>query len=122
MSIFPDFSTKQWAILIKSLRDAQIASISDRKVLGKATSLPGAPFGPICSPFGRLDAVGIEYGRSEEHKSELQSLMRTSYADFCLKKNRLGTNNTSRHPNTLVIEHAMVTINHSMDATVRANT
>src|SRR3546814_7474888 len=24
--------------------------------------------------------------RSEEHKSELQSLMRTSYADFCLKK------------------------------------
>src|SRR3546814_2250036 len=30
--------------------------------------------------FGRLR------GRSEEHTSELQSLMRTSYADFCLKK------------------------------------
>src|SRR3546814_12989455 len=26
--------------------------------------------------------------RSEEHTSELQSLMRTSYADFCLKKKR----------------------------------
>src|SRR3546814_7641992 len=25
-------------------------------------------------------------GRSEEHTSELQSLMRSSYADFCLKK------------------------------------
>src|SRR3546814_8006707 len=25
--------------------------------------------------------------RSEEHTSELQSLMRISYADFCLKKN-----------------------------------
>src|SRR3546814_4246007 len=25
-------------------------------------------------------------GRSEEHTSELQSLMRTSYADYCLKK------------------------------------
>src|SRR3546814_5852119 len=25
-------------------------------------------------------------GRSEEHTSELQSLMRISYADFCLKK------------------------------------
>src|SRR3546814_9229487 len=25
--------------------------------------------------------------RSEEHTSELQSLMRNSYADFCLKKN-----------------------------------
>src|SRR3546814_7270790 len=27
-------------------------------------------------------------GRSEEHTSELQSLMRLSYADFCLKKNK----------------------------------
>src|SRR3546814_1057422 len=26
--------------------------------------------------------------RSEEHPSELQSLMRLSYADFCLKKNK----------------------------------
>src|SRR3546814_10539114 len=26
--------------------------------------------------------------RSEEHTSELQSLMRHSYADFCLKKNK----------------------------------
>src|SRR3546814_1129785 len=27
-------------------------------------------------------------GRSEEHTSELQSLMRTSYAGFCLKKKK----------------------------------
>src|SRR3546814_5283040 len=31
-------------------------------------------------------AVGIDRVRSEEHTSELQSLMRTSYAVFCLKK------------------------------------
>src|SRR3546814_2239200 len=31
-------------------------------------------------------AVGGELGRSEEHTSELQSLMRISYAVFCLKK------------------------------------
>src|SRR3546814_7037676 len=30
--------------------------------------------------------------RSEEHTSELQSLMRTSYAVFCLKKNKHATN------------------------------
>src|SRR3546814_7900244 len=30
--------------------------------------------------------------RSEEHKSELQSLMSISYAVFCLKKNILTTN------------------------------
>src|SRR3546814_5059196 len=29
-----------------------------------------------------------EYLRSEEHTSELQSLMRTSYAVFCLKKKK----------------------------------
>src|SRR3546814_4114663 len=29
------------------------------------------------------------YGRSEEHTSELQSLMRISYAVFCLKKKNL---------------------------------
>src|SRR3546814_4115553 len=31
-------------------------------------------------------AYGINTGRSEEHTSELQSLMRISYAVFCLKK------------------------------------
>src|SRR3546814_5134067 len=30
--------------------------------------------------------AGATRGRSEEHTSELQSLMRTSYAVFCLKK------------------------------------
>src|SRR3546814_5946837 len=34
--------------------------------------------------------------RSEEHTSELQSLMRISYAVFCLKK----TNKTQNHENT----------------------
>src|SRR3546814_6720717 len=29
---------------------------------------------------------GVALGRSEEHTSELQSLMRISYAVFCLKK------------------------------------
>src|SRR3546814_9982102 len=40
---------------------------------------------------GRLDAmladsVNLDDGRSEEHTSELQLLMRISYAVFCLKK------------------------------------
>src|SRR3546814_7923403 len=32
--------------------------------------------------------------RSEEHTSELQSLMRISYAVFCLKKKKITTTNT----------------------------
>src|SRR3546814_6261101 len=37
-------------------------------------------------------AVGLgRHGRSEEHTSELQSLMRISYAVFCLKKKKTKT-------------------------------
>src|SRR3546814_6001720 len=35
-----------------------------------------------------LDAEAPACGRSEEHTSELQSLMRISYAVFCLKKKK----------------------------------
>src|SRR3546814_10112104 len=35
------------------------------------------------------------FGRSEEHTSELQSLMRISYAVFCLKKKNIKSNYTT---------------------------
>src|SRR3546814_7261646 len=35
---------------------------------------------------GTIDGVAFDGGRSEEHTYELQSLMRNSYAVFCLKK------------------------------------
>src|SRR3546814_10009236 len=42
-------------------------------------------------------------GRSEEHTSELQSLMRISYAVFCLKKKKdnkhIHTKHTTHHVN-----------------------
>src|SRR3546814_6290734 len=34
------------------------------------------------------ELVALASGRSEEHTSELQSLMRNSYAVFCLKKKK----------------------------------
>src|SRR3546814_6593582 len=34
------------------------------------------------------DAGAVRLGRSEEHTSELQSLMRISYAVFCLQKKK----------------------------------
>src|SRR3546814_6847084 len=42
--------------------------------------------------FGRVSALPIGTLRSEEHTSELQSLMRISYAVFCLKKKKHDTN------------------------------
>src|SRR3546814_4782563 len=38
--------------------------------------------------LGIRQAVALAGGRSEEHTSELQSLMRISYAVFCLKKKK----------------------------------
>src|SRR3546814_13975729 len=48
----------------------------------------GEPLGlGVVGPGGRLARrAGEAIGRSEEHTSELQSLMRISYAVFCLKK------------------------------------
>src|SRR3546814_4943548 len=44
--------------------------------------------------------------RSEEHTSELQSLMRISYAVFCLKKKKNLDNNITHHAvRTLYIQH-----------------
>src|SRR3546814_2802317 len=42
-----------------------------------------ATFVPLAEETGMIVPLG---GRSEEHTSELQSLMRNSYAVFCLKK------------------------------------
>src|SRR3546814_5112045 len=39
--------------------------------------------------FRQVLLLGVDRARSEEHTSALQSLMRTSYAVFCLKKNRI---------------------------------
>src|SRR3546814_3330652 len=38
--------------------------------------------------FAEVIASSVSVNRSEEHTSELQSLMRISYAVFCLKKNK----------------------------------
>src|SRR3546814_3637873 len=47
-----------------------------------------------------MDRIGAHTLRSEEHTSELQSLMRISYAVFCLKKkttNNTKANNKQNH-------------------------
>src|SRR3546814_2506909 len=47
----------------------------------------GIEAGEIVWPYPQIQRLGdLANYRSEEHTSELQSLMRISYADFCLKK------------------------------------
>src|SRR3546814_10842315 len=55
------------------------------------------------------DLSGIDLGflgdRSEEHTSELQSLMRSSYAVFCLKKKKIIIYSIHRHHVTALIKY-----------------
>src|SRR3546814_5086277 len=52
------------------------------------------------------------YTRSEEHTSELQSLMRISYAVFCLKKKTNSINNTQ--PTDYTYHYNIVTMIHKI--------
>src|SRR3546814_5071796 len=60
------------------------------------------PFGLYRRAVGGVcrGADGVEH-RSEEHTSELQSLMRISYAVFCLKKKKHYINNTISRISTM---------------------
>src|SRR3546814_1681777 len=48
---------------------------------------------------------GLQPSRSEEHTSELQSLMRISYAVFCLKKKTHTLNKTTNNPYTMCTDY-----------------
>src|SRR3546814_9575227 len=64
-------------------RDLGLSDLQLGLMGGLAFSLFYAALG---IPLARL---AERYNRSEEHTSELQSLMRISYAVFCLKKKKL---------------------------------
>src|SRR3546814_10232620 len=61
----------------------------DRPPSGGLPPVDIAPIAPAAAPS--------RHARSEEHTSELQSLMRISYAVFCLKKKNTPTTAYHRH-------------------------
>src|SRR3546814_3253338 len=65
----------------KKAVDAVFAVITDAAAKGDEVSVNG--FGKF-----KVKESAAREGRSEEHTSELQSLMRISYAVFCLKKQK----------------------------------
>src|SRR3546814_8719953 len=73
-----------------------MGTISSRTSLVTACS-ETARLTPISSPARAIIGTTPEVERSEEHTSELQSLMRISYAVFCLKKKKI--NKQQRNPN-----------------------
>src|SRR3546814_3657665 len=79
---FQERNAKDAPAMLERLRDAVIAHGNVLEVLMDAVR--------VCS-LGQITQTLFEVGgryRSEEHTSELQSLMRISYAVFCLKKKK----------------------------------
>src|SRR3546814_8518102 len=77
-----------YTTLFRSLEAAGVDADADRAAVGLGR------VDHFVDPLGRADIAGIDAQagrtrRSEEHTSELQSLMRISYAVFCLKKKKI---------------------------------
>src|SRR3546814_5257804 len=64
---------------------------AETKILKGFKDLKDAVYFSICLVFFKTKQTLIDFNRSEEHTSELQSLMRISYAVFCLKKKKYNT-------------------------------
>src|SRR3546814_2112346 len=76
--------------------DAGIDAVGKRKVDDPELATErhrrlGTPARELAQPRAPPTGENERQGRSEEHTSELQSLMRISYAVFCLKKKRTAT-------------------------------
>src|SRR3546814_4235002 len=57
----------------------------------------------LTSAAAQYAGPGMMISRSEEHTSELQSLMRISYAVFCLKKKKDIDKESNNHDNIIMM-------------------
>src|SRR3546814_5723092 len=95
-----------------SIKEANVLGIPVVAVLDSNVSPDGIAF-PVpanddaarairlyCDAVAQAATRGGQQNRSEEHRSELQSLMRISYAVFCLKKKKNRTQKKTEIQNT----------------------
>src|SRR3546814_1272191 len=104
-TLFPDTT------LVRSLRHGEGRHVTVAQHLvgarGCADRVGIVRAGPVTLPVVEVEHRGGR--RSEEHTSELQSLMRISYAVFCLKKKKSNDQhallNTVYHPSSIPTQH-----------------
>src|SRR3546814_5819142 len=77
-----DSRTLPAASIASASRPARRSSLSCATIFAAGVVTSVSATLPLASA---VDSAGLEKKRSEEHTSELQSLMRISYAVFCLK-------------------------------------
>src|SRR3546814_7928242 len=91
-----------YTTLFRSNDSSPTADMTSTAVGGPYEPVAGAPTSksdyPPCDGSESADnCIQLYERRSEEHTSELQSLMRISYAVFCLKKKKKHTRNNTDH-------------------------
>src|SRR3546814_4621680 len=91
LPISPIFHVPPCSRQIRLARHWALGSVTRAGILWPLEASASVPAGGHCHRRCRPECA---IGRSEEHTSELQSLMRISYAVFCLKKKK--TDHTSR--------------------------
>src|SRR3546814_2863737 len=76
-------------IRFRATRSRDIRAPSMAELFSGATTAQFSPFDPVINQSYSVQTLTRGNGsRSEEHTSELQSLMRISYAVFCLTKKK----------------------------------
>src|SRR3546814_1746424 len=90
-------------------------SVMPEAMRAEPAMIPNAPVAMACALSALVGTAAAS--RSEEHTSELQSLMRISYAVFCLKKKKKNTHiykyiyiTYRKKENTLIVfKHNIIT-------------
>src|SRR3546814_1727790 len=78
-------------VVVDPERLLDIADIDPARIGMASTALPAEYFHCAVDLAVLAKQLHLHFARSEEHTSELQSLMRISYAVFCLKKKKKHT-------------------------------
>src|SRR3546814_6202506 len=86
----------EWAAPETRLHHRQPFRKQARPILARPVGVNSVEHGAARCARRRL--CPLAGGRSEEHTSELQSLMRISYAVFCLKKKKKNTTDEKSTP------------------------
>src|SRR3546814_7317006 len=96
--------SRRWRGLPRAPEDPRSAFVDSSGPHARSSARPARRSFPAAPASRAARGTPASPPRSEEHTSELQSLMRISYAVFCLKKKKNKT-----HQNYHIIKHKQKT-------------